>query len=115
MAKRNHAGDAELIHPWKRPMHPNSMANLTPHPENLVVRGEVDVKKLQQALKRSGLSKSELARRMNWMRTKPDVHRVNQYFGFERLSNGEKRKKVTYEVAVKLCKALNSSPIDLGI
>jgi hypothetical protein len=90
-------------------------SRILPCPENLVVRGEVDVAKLQQALKRSGLSKSELARRMNWMRVKPDVHRVNQYFGLERLSNGERRKKVTYEVALKLCKALNSSPIDLGI
>ena len=103
------------IHPWKRAMHPNSIANLSPRPENLIVRGEIDVAKLQEALLRSGISKSELARRMNWMRTRPDIHRVNQYLGLERLSNGERRKRVTYEIAVKLCEAMNSSPIDLGI
>jgi hypothetical protein len=102
-------------HPWKRPMHPNSLANLSPRPENLTVPGEVEVTKLQIALIQSGISKSELARRMNWMRTRPDVHRVNQYLGLETLSNGEKRKRVSYETAVKLCKAMNSSPFDLGI
>ncbi len=104
-------------HPWKQGRNPNSLANLAPHPDNLTGTGpgEVPVQKLQAAFKRSGLSKSELARRMGWERRRPDVHRVNQYLGMEDSSSGQKRKRVTYHVALRLCRAMNIDPFECGV
>lgn len=104
-------------HPWKKAVHPNSIANLRPNPENLEGggKGEIPVEKLLRAFNKSGLSKSELARRMGWERVKPDVHRVNQYLGMEAGSNGEKRKRLTYKVALRLCEAMNADPFECGV
>jgi len=105
----------KLDHPWRGDI--SSLANLEPHPENLIpgAKGEVEVEVLQRALKRSGLSKGEVARRMGWTRVSADTHRLNMALGFERPSNGSRQKTVTYRMAVRLCRALGASPVDLGL
>jgi hypothetical protein len=97
------------LHPWKQPL------NRPGRPIDNAERGEVDCLILSEAFKRSGLSKGELARRMGWLKKKADVHRVSQVLGMEKDSAGNLRRRVTYRTAVRLCKAMNASPIELGI
>jgi hypothetical protein len=52
---------------------------------------------------------------MGWTKVIPNISRLNIALGLEVLNNGGKRRKVTYETAVKLCKALGASPIDMGL
>lgn len=105
-------------HPWKKPLTPSPKArpNLRLHPENLVDRGEVPVETLQRAVKRSGLSKSEVARRLGWYKRVPNLHRLNIVLGLE--PNGatrKKQKRVTYETALRLCRALDGDPFEFGV
>lgn len=82
-------------------------------------QGEVDVAKLRRAFERSGLSKSELARRMGWMN--PRIQAVNQTLGYsaDPSHNGEprgkKRQKVCYDLAVRLVAAMNADPFECDV
>lgn len=76
---------------------------------------EVPVEKLQQAFLSSGLSKCQLARLMGWTKTIGDVHRVNITLGLENTSHGTRQRRVTYRMAVRLVKAMNVSPFDVGV
>jgi hypothetical protein len=108
-------GRPKADHPWRRAMHPNSIANLQPHPENLRLQiGEVPVEKLQQAFKKSRLTKCELARRLGWYKKVPNLHRLNVALGLERGSTGNYQKGVRYATALRICEALGVSPFDCG-
>jgi hypothetical protein len=97
----------------------------------------VDVEPLRKAFKESGLNGWDVAKRLGWMRTRrpvsilkngrrvyyaprqvPDSSRVSKVLGLRKYdSRGKKiyRKKIHYETAVKLCRALNIDPIDVGL
>jgi plasmid maintenance system antidote protein VapI len=76
---------------------------------------EIPVANILEAFQRSGLSKSELARRMGWMRCKPDIHRVSAVLGQESDGAGYLRRRLSYDLAVRLVKAMGASPFDAGV
>lgn len=76
---------------------------------------EVSVEKLRSAFERSGLSKSEVARRMGWTRIKADIHRVSALLGQEPDGAGRVRKRVTYKTALRFCKAIDADPFECDV
>lgn len=101
-------------HPWKQPQTNHPKAQRSRKPE-IPGPGEIPVEKLQAAFRKSGLSKCEVARRLGWMKHIPNVHRLNETLGLEPSTTGKKRKRVTYQTALRLCEALGASPIEMGI
>jgi hypothetical protein len=70
---------------------------------------------LEEAFHESGLSHSELARRLAW--THPDTQRVKRALGTKRdpRTKSEVRLAVRYETAVKLIRAMGLDPVDYGL
>jgi len=77
--------------------------------------GEISTEKLRAAFEKSGLSKCQLARRLGWLKTIGNVHRVNETLGYEKASHGKERQRVTYRTAVRLAKAMDADFFELGI
>lgn len=79
--------------------------------------GEIDTAPLREAFERSGISLSELARRLKWMR--PDQPRAARTLGYHRYHarSGEylAQEQVTYETALRICRALDADPVDVGL
>jgi hypothetical protein len=81
-------------------------------------RPEVEVADLQEAFRRTGMTKCELAHRLGWMR--PNVDKVNRYLGFRPDSGSrgvrkEPRQRLSYEVALELADAMDVDPVDVGL
>jgi hypothetical protein len=79
---------------------------------------EVETAKLRIAFEKSGLTKTQLAKRLGWH--KADMNRVNKALGYKPdYTRGTKRKKVrqttSYYMAVRLCRAMNALPYDCGV
>lgn len=76
----------------------------------------VDVSVLQGALTQSGLTKSEVARRLGWTRDTPDTCRVRRVLG-ECASGGKKppQKAVSYGMATQVLSAMGFDPVDFGL
>lgn len=79
---------------------------------------EIDTVKVREAFERSGVTKGELAERLGW--TRPNIDKVNRALGFRPdTSHGrvraKQRTRMTYELASKICEAINASPVDIGI
>jgi len=78
---------------------------------------EVPVAPLRKALLESGVSTSELARRLGWVR--PDSSRVARQLGI--LSNVDStgrsyvRETTSYERALEICEALGIDPVDVDL
>jgi len=66
---------------------------------------------LREAFEASGLTKHELARRLGWWRTVPNMRRVSQILGV----GCPKQTTVTYDTALEVCKALDLDPVDMGL
>ena len=85
---------------------------------NVVTPTEVDTATIRSMFERSGVTKGELAERMGWMR--PNIDKVNRALGFRpdtshRGRRAKPRTRMTYDLAVRICEALNASPVDTGI
>lgn len=102
-------------HPWKAAIKAEHMPKEPGRPKGLTGAAEVEAANLRRAFEESGMSKSELARRMGWIQTKPDIHRVSQILGYETRSNGTKQQRVTYDLAVRLARALEADLVDVGV
>jgi hypothetical protein len=76
------------------------------------VTGEYDVAPFREAFERSGMSLTELARRMGWSR--PDQPKAGRVLGYHR-DHGRYRQKLCHHTAVALCEALNVDPVDVGL
>ena len=100
---------------WRNGRHLNSRRNLQLHPENLTEKGEVDNRALRKAVKRSGLSKCEVARRLNFIKQIPDLYRLDVMLGLKRNSRGTFQKKVTYKMALSLCEAIGGDYHECGV
>lgn len=76
----------------------------------------VPVENIQKALDDSGLTQSEVARRMGWFRTQPDIARVRRAIG-KHPSGGTRplQKHVTYDRAVLIVEAMGLDPVDYGM
>ena len=72
---------------------------------------------LRRAFERAGVSKSDLAQRLGWMR--PDIARVNRALGYrtDNLCDPRRppRKRTSYELALTICLALGASPTDCDV
>ena len=69
---------------------------------------------LAKAAEDSGLSMSEIARRLEW--TRPDVPRLKRALGLQPDDkNGRPRMACRYETAVKIIRALDLDPMDYGL
>lgn len=79
------------------------------------IKGEVPVENLQRAFKKSGLTKCELARRLGWTKVVPNVHRVSETLGLQIQTSGKKRRRVTYETALRLARAMNADLQEVGV
>lgn len=75
------------------------------------VTGEIDIAPIREAFERSGLTLTEVARRLGW--TRPDQPRIGRALGYHR-DHGRLRQQVTYETAVQLCRAIGIDPVDVG-
>lgn len=76
----------------------------------------VSVEVLQQARQDSGLSITELARRMGWIRTTPDSSRMRKQLGLADQAAGRRPiKSVTYERAIAMLEAMGFDPVDYGL
>jgi hypothetical protein len=92
-------------------------------------RGQMANIPFREAYERSGLSLSEVARRMGWMRSvsrRPqdrvgDSSRVGRVLGLRRETpstrngGGAYRKYVRYSTAEALCRALDLDPLDVDL
>lgn len=80
----------------------------------------VPTEKLRRAFERSGVSKSELAKRMGYVR--PNIDRLNRALGYRPDSNSrppgvrkECRQFLSYDLAARLCEALQADPRECGL
>lgn len=81
---------------------------------------EIPTANVRAAFERSGVSKTELAERLGWMR--PNIDKLNRALGYRPDSNSrppyvrkEVRQRMSYDLAARICEALNASPHDVGI
>ena len=79
---------------------------------------EVSTDRIREAFERSGVSASELALRLGWLR--PDSARVSRQLGiaFDRNGHGSpirNRGMMSYERALEICEALGIDPVDVGL
>lgn len=106
-------------HPWKKARLPENDCPPRPGqfgPDNQPIKGEVPVENLQAAFRKSGITKAELARRLGWTRVVPNLKRVNFALGFEtQTATGKKQERVTYETALRLCRAMDADPFEVGV
>lgn len=69
-----------------------------------------------RAFEESGMSYCELARRLGWYRTIPDASKLKQVLGVTRWKRDRPhQKRVHYETALALCRALDMDPVDFGL
>jgi hypothetical protein len=76
------------------------------------VTGEYDLRPFREAFERSGLSITEVARRLDW--TCPDQDRAGRTLGLHR-DHGKYRQRLCHHTALALCKALDIDPVDVGL
>jgi hypothetical protein len=80
---------------------------------------EVPIAPFRDAFLASGLSYSELARRMGWTLVKPDVQKVRRQLGLAGsqglVYNDKPREFMHYDIAVKLAEALDIDPVEVGL
>jgi len=78
---------------------------------------EVPVAPLRQALLDSGVTTSELARRLGWVR--PDTVRVARQLGIlpniDGTGRSYTRETTSYERALEICEALGIDPVDVDL
>lgn len=71
---------------------------------------------IQRALDDAGISESELARRLGWFRSQPNVDKIRRALGKHQSGGGKPRQKsVTYDRAVELIDAMGLEPVDYGL
>jgi hypothetical protein len=78
----------------------------------------VPIELLREAFERSGITRSELARRMGWLQ--PQAWRVSRALGYSVDTNSrgvrkQPREHVTLAMAYRLIEAMNVDPIDIDI
>ena len=77
---------------------------------------EVEATKVRAAFEKSGMTKCELAGLMGWVRTVCNIDRVNTTLGYKKQSgNGKYKEKLTYELAVRLAKAIGADYYEIGV
>lgn len=81
---------------------------------------EIPVAPLREAFERSGLSASEVARRLGWTRTVPDSGRVLRQLGLYPTHNGHghgyrTRETMSDDRAAELARVLGVDPVDVGL
>lgn len=80
---------------------------------------EVPVGPLRYAFERSGMTKGELARAMGW--TRPTIDRLNRALGYRpdsgshRLHVRKPREHLSYDLANRLCEAIQADPYECGL
>jgi len=79
---------------------------------------EVPTDLIRSVFEQSGVSASELARRLGWLR--PDSARVSRQLGitFDRNGHGSpirNRGTMSYERAIEICEALGIDPVDVDL
>jgi hypothetical protein len=77
---------------------------------------EIPVAPLRDAFQRSGVTASELARRLGWYRRTPDGERVKRQLGLYFVDNGRgkaMRETTTLERALEIVRALGLDPADV--
>lgn len=75
---------------------------------------------IREAFERSGMSISDFARAMGFVRTVPHVQRARKLLGIEpdysgRGRRARPRERMDYTNAVRACEALNLDPVDLDL
>lgn len=81
---------------------------------------EIPTARVRAAFERSGVPKNVLAERLGW--TRPNIDKLNRALGYRPDSNSrppyvrkEVRQTMSYELAVRICEAINASPFDVGV
>lgn len=77
---------------------------------------KIDAEILVGAIKRSGLSYTEVANNIGWFHSKtgnPDASRVQRVLGLR--NDSGPNKKVSYDVAVQVVEACHYDPVDYGL
>lgn len=80
---------------------------------------EVETTLLRKAFEQSGMTKCELAWRMGFVRA--NIDQLNRALGYRPDSDSrckprtKPRKRMSYDLATRLCEAMNASPFDCGI
>ena len=90
---------------------------------NGIAHREVPVAPLREAFLASGLTQSDVARRLGWFRHdrpgRPDVTRFARAIGLKPHLNGSHewayRQTTTYDRAVEIAAALGFDPVDLDL
>ena len=85
---------------------------------NTYAHREVPVESLRLAFVASGMSKSEVARRLGW--TRPDTARLSRQLGLtsdqnSRTDPARRRATVSLERAYEILEALGIDPVDVGL
>lgn len=75
----------------------------------------VDCKIVQQALTDSGISMSELARRLGYITPKPDFQKTARRMGLTPHHGTHYQKQMGYERAVDFIQAMGLEPVDYGL
>lgn len=76
----------------------------------------IDVEPLQRAFLESGLTASEVARRLGWeWNGRPDTTRVRRRLGLVANSETGRCSHVWYRTAVDLARALDVDPFEVGV
>lgn len=74
---------------------------------------------LRAAFESSGLSKGEVAKRMGWIRG--NIDQLNRALGYRPdtdsrcLPRNRPRNRMSYELAVRLCTAMDANPFECGV
>lgn len=86
-------------------------------PNQHTADGAIGVEVVQQALADSGITISELARRMGWVHTRPNLTKTNRALGRSKASGSHEGaiKSVSYERAIALIEAMGLEPVDYGL
>ena len=81
-------------------------------------KGTVQTELLRQALRRSDISLGEIARRLGWVKVKPDVSRISRTLGYTPSeSRGRRyyRETMSEELALEIIEAANLDKSDFDI
>lgn len=91
-------------------------------PDSEYVSVEPFQKEFLKLQARDGFTLTDLARRLGWFETRksesrprPDATRVSRLLGINAKGNHSESKRVEYENAVLLCRALDLWPVDCNI
>jgi hypothetical protein len=82
----------------------------------------VDVAPLREAFERSGLTLSEVCRRLGWYCPKvnrpslgPDTARLRRALGTQRHGRGYVNRRIGYDLAARIADAIGADPVEVDL